>query len=615
MNKKKIIFLLILTLFLPLVTWGRSSYLLTASIRTTNEQGIDISSLTTTTFQGTINITTFSGPDSAYSIVLNSIKNAKTSFYLEVYTLSSEPLINALIKAHDRGVDVVVQLSDDRVNSYEDEYTEEAAWRLYDAGIDVYWTNGTEFVFTHAKFWIVDSQEVYVYSGNWAPSSIPQNPAARTNREMGLIFNDAAIASYYENVFFDDGLISTPYNPAIGHTGNLQANETSGTYEHPFTPMTVVEYAEVTPIFSPDNSYTLLSNLIKSATSTIDIEVQYIKFDCDLLNDVIDAALRGVAIRVIIPEPSSSNENVTETLINNGIQVRFFQGLGHDHNKYISVDNQIVQVSSINWSNNSIENNREAGAVVKNANVAAYFKTIFDYDWAKGEIPSGFAAPLSLISPKVGGIVSGSFDFQVGFALNNYTSGELFIDGSSIHVWPNPDGIQTTNVDTTSYSNGVHTIKVVGTPDVGSPIEIEEKINVINDVSWLFLISEVRYDADTEPNGEFVELYNGFDFDVFIEGWKLTDNEGELILPEGAQINTKQVLIFSSDTTTYESEMSALGITAPSADYGLGDIQLANSGDEVILKDPSESIKDAVAWGSGSVASLVSWSGEETGAN
>ena len=611
-NKKYISLIVILSLLLPIFSSIDGKHQIIADSQNFKlSDEIVTNAITTQTFTGTINITTFIGPDNAYEVVLNSIKNAQTSFYLEVYTLSSEPLVNELIRAHNRGVDVVVQLSDDRVNSYEDDYTEEAAWRLYDAGIDVYWTSSS-FTYTHAKFWIVDSLQAYVFSGNWAPSSIPQAPEARTNREMGLVFDNADIAEYYEDVFFADGLISTAYTPAA-HTGNLQANETSGTYEHPFNYATFVEYAEVTPVFSPDNSYELISNLVKSATTSIDLELQYIKFDCEVLNDVIDAALRGVSVRVLIPEPGDSTENVTEILINNGAQVRFFKGLGHNHNKYVSVDGETVQVSSINWSNNSFANNREAGAIVKNSNIAAYFKTVFDYDWSNAEIPVGYAAPVALASPKIGGIASGDYVFQVSFAVNTYTEGELFIDDTSVHTWSNPDGIESISINTKSYSDGIHVIKVIGTPTAGDPIEVEAKINIINAKEWYLLITEVRYDPVTEPNGEYVEVYNGYDFAIYLEGWSLTDNEGIFNLPTDAQINEEQVLIFCSDSTTYQSEMSVLGITAPAADYGLGDIQLANSGDEIILKDPSGTIRDGVAWGSGSIPGVTAWSGDDTG--
>ena len=611
MKRRKFISIIILVLMMPLFNIATNNKSVQAEVSRPLINRNSIDAITTTTFKDTYNITTFVGPDNAFKVVSNSIKAAKTSFYLEVYTLSSEALVDELIAAKGRGVDVVVHLSEHRVNPYENDYTEEAAWRLDNAGIDVYWIAASQFTYTHAKFWIVDTQVAYVYSGNWAPSSLPVSTNARTNREMGFAFNDTTIAQYYEDIFFDDGLnYGSAYTPST-HTGTLQSEET-GTYVPQVSAQTYVEYAEVTPIFSPDNSYELLSSLIEDATTSIDLELQYIKFDCDLLYDLIDAALGGVAVRVLIPEPDSANENVTETLINNGIQIKFFKGM-YDHNKYISVDNEIVQISSINWSNNSVENNRESGAIVKNENIATYFKTIFDYDWGNSETPVGYAQPVALASPKPGGIASGTFNFQVSFAINTYTSGELLIDSVSVHTWSNPDGIESYSVDTTTYSDGIHSVEVIGTPDVGSPIEIEENINIINTADWLLLITEVRYDSVIEPNGEFVEIYNGFSFDLSIENWLITDNEGEYKVPDGAQIHAGGVKIFTQDGSTFLSEMDDLGIILTGWDYALGDLALSNTGDEVILKDPDDNIKDAVAWGSGSVSGVVSWSGGSTG--
>ncbi|MHA1867574.1 MAG: phospholipase D-like domain-containing protein [Candidatus Heimdallarchaeaceae archaeon] len=606
MSKKIFSIIIVLLLMIPFSSLSNIS--LPQAENEIARTGYFEQTITTTTFKGETNITTLVGPDYAYDIIINALKRAQTSFYLEVYTLSSEPLVNELIRAKERGVEVIVLLSHDRVSGYEDEYTEEAAYRLDNAGIDVLWTS-SEFRFTHAKFWIVDSETVFVYSGNWAPSSIPQYPSAYKNREMGFAITDTEIAAYYEDVFFDDMAESTPYDSSIGHTGNLQANSTSGSYEHPFSSSNFVEYAEVTPIFSPDNSYTLLSSLIKSANTSIDIEMQYILFDCELLQDIIDASQRGVAIRIIINEPDSSGENVTETLLTNGIQVKFFKGLSHNHNKYVSVDGEIVQISSINWSNNSLTNNREAGAIIKNSNIAAYFKQIFDYDWNKGETPEGFAVPVALIDPLPGGIVKDTYAFKASFSVYNYSSAELQIDGSTVHSWVNPENIETVTIDTSSYSDGIHTIKIIATKDDDSTVEIEEKINIININEWLLLISEVRYDAVSEPDGEFVELYNAFDFSLYLQNWKLTDNEGEYKMAEGTLISSEQVLIFARDSSAFVSEMADLGVTGVSADFGLGDISLANTGDEILLMSPDGEVRDAVAWGSGSASGVVTWSG------
>ena len=210
------------------------------------ENFYEITAVTNQTFDISSTVTCFSGPDSAFKVINSSLYNAKTSFYLEVYTLSSEALVNGLIAADARGVDVQVLLSEDRVSSYEDDYTIEAAFRLDQAGIPVSWASSS-YAYTHAKFWIVDSKVAYIYSGNWAPSSIPVNPNARENREMGVGIHNVDVANYYEDIFLEDLANGNPY-VAGSHIGYLQDEET-GTYEHPFTEENVTGTMKVTPFF------------------------------------------------------------------------------------------------------------------------------------------------------------------------------------------------------------------------------------------------------------------------------------------------------------------------------------------------------------------------------
>ncbi|MHA1742952.1 MAG: phospholipase D-like domain-containing protein [Candidatus Heimdallarchaeota archaeon] len=613
-SKHFVLIVLVLALLVPVVTASTKEQITRTINRNSWENfeqaNFDPAAITTTTFKGVSNVTCFVGPDSAYDLITHYLDKATTSIYLEVYTLSSEPLVNKLIAANSRGVSVIVAVSHDRVSGYEDNYTEEAAYRLDQAGIDVYTTSPT-FTYTHAKFWVIDSKWTFVYSGNWAPSSIPQYNGARTNREMGFFFDDTNVAAYYEGVFLDDVSIAS-VTTGVNH-GPLQANETSGTYTHPFdTPETIVEYMEITPVFSPDNSYTLLKALLDSANSTIDVELQYIKFDCYLLNDLINAAKRGVAIRVLIPEPGSATENVTQLLFDNGISVKFFKGLGHNHNKYINVDNKIVSVSSINWSNNSVVNNREAGAIVRNTNVATYFKTVFDYDWANSEVPTGFSKPLSIVSPSVGEIAAGNYNFQVNFAANTFTSAQFLIDNVAVHTFANPAGLMGHPIDLSGYTNGIHIFKVVATPTAGEDQIIEVRFNIIApNLDWLVLISEVRYDAVTEPNGEFFEVYNGFDFNVLLGGWVFTDNEDDYTLPDDTIISADNMLIFVRDTSAFTTEMTNLGVdlTGITPDIVYNNLQLGNTGDELIMKDSTGTIRDAVLWGSGSLSGHTPWTG------
>ena len=53
------------------------------------------------------------------------------------------------------------------------------------------------------------------------------------------------------------------------------------------------------------------------------------------------------------------------------------------HNKGVIVDGTTVLISSINWSPQSLGTNREAGIIVASTDVAAYYTTLFNFDWGR----------------------------------------------------------------------------------------------------------------------------------------------------------------------------------------------------------------------------------------
>ncbi|NHK30001.1 MAG: hypothetical protein FK730_01530 [Asgard group archaeon] len=608
MNRK---FLLVLTVSLLVLPFTTS--LVNNDNSNACEKPTEILDFTTEAFtqkfSGTYDAKAFVGPDNVFAVVNASIHSASTTLYLEVYTLSSQNLIDSLIYAKvTNGVDVIVLLEFDHVSGYEDDYTEQAAYLLDNAGVEVLWTT-PDYTFTHAKYWVVDSQYTYVYSGNWAPSSIPADTDARVNREMGLMFDDADIATFYEDIFFEDYSKATGYTNS-GDPGYTLPSEDSGTYVPvKANPLELTSASmEVIPLFSPNNSYAMLSSLIENATTTINVQQQYMTETCQLTYDLIDASNSGVDVRVMFPEPTTASKNVTEILIQNGVEVRFSKSL-YNHNKFLNVDGEYVSVSSINWSNGSVDDNREAGAIVKNTAISSYLGDVFEYDWEYySEIPTGFVPEAVIVSPKPSIIADGSFQVEAGFYIGPFTSGELRLDNTLIHTWSNPSGVVTYSLDTTAYSDGIHTLKVTGIT-ASDNYEDEVDFNIINAADWKVLISEIRFDAVTEPDGEFFEIFNAFDFNVDIGGWLITDNEDIVIIPAGTTITAQDMLIFVRDQATFTTEMNTLGITGVTPDFTYSGILLANSGDELIIKDPDGNLLDACVWGSGSLVGHTPWTG------
>ena len=53
------------------------------------------------------------------------------------------------------------------------------------------------------------------------------------------------------------------------------------------------------------------------------------------------------------------------------------------HNKGIVVDGKMVLVSSANWSGDGVLRNRDAGLIIRDRDIAAYYERVFRDDWDK----------------------------------------------------------------------------------------------------------------------------------------------------------------------------------------------------------------------------------------
>jgi len=73
-----------------------------------------------------------------------------------------------------------------------------------------------------------------------------------------------------------------------------------------------------------------------------------------------------------------------------GIEIAYSSSVfEYCHNKGVIVDNSIVLISSINWSYEAANENREAGVIISDTNVAGFFVDVFAYDWQNADIISG----------------------------------------------------------------------------------------------------------------------------------------------------------------------------------------------------------------------------------
>ncbi|HHH80225.1 MAG TPA: hypothetical protein ENL13_04920 [Thermoplasmatales archaeon] len=254
--------------------------------------------------------------------------------------------------------------------------------------------------FNHAKYAVMDNKTLVVGSANWDETGFSGNNS-KGNREWMISIKNQTLAYYFTKVFFDD------CNPGRSDVVTLNefcgeetfANASFFTQQHGFQEKTfeifcVETNATVTSVLSPDTSREIITNLIESAREKIYIEqlYMYLKWG-DRINPVIppliNASMRGVDVRVILNfNPEYDNARNIETknyLEEQGVKVRLISpselNLVDIHTKGMIVDNKSVLISSINWNEQSINKNREAGVVVINHDLAEYYAKVFLHDW------------------------------------------------------------------------------------------------------------------------------------------------------------------------------------------------------------------------------------------
>lgn len=311
--------------------------------------------------------TTASGPtvvfvtDRAWETRAKSmIAGAKQSVdvvHLEFLMYSPEDIsiADSLENAAGHGVDVRVLLDDD----VDDNFARVDGLEV--AGIDAKldnW-NGT----THVKMIIVDDSQVLVGSTNLSKSSL------HFNHEANLWITDKAAVPEYVDYF--DALWADPdQKEPMGATMTGSGIQAIGDGE----------YVDA------------VSGYLDNATARIWVVMyDFSWYSANELGDrLLDAENRGVEVKVFLENSNFADyidENNTESadfLEAGDVEVRFDTEDITTHAKLLIVDD-VVAVYSGNWSNNSLYDNHEAGAVVDGVEtVTGAAETYFNTLWNTG---------------------------------------------------------------------------------------------------------------------------------------------------------------------------------------------------------------------------------------
>ena len=281
----------------------------------------------------------FIGPTGLEARMAAMIDGAQSTLDIQMYLFTASSLATKIVQAKQRGVAVRVLLDPDH------EGNANVTPTLTSGGVN--WKPASSlYTFSHAKYLIVDKQQVTIMSMNW------NLDAFRNERNYGIVDRDIEDIADVQAIFEQDWAMA---NGQTVQPANLTCTRL---------------------VVSPTNAKTRLLEHINSAKTTLDVEVMYVS-ETSIRDAILAAHSRGVTVRVIINE---ATDPAVMSFKSAGIMVKtpstFFL-----HAKLLIADS-VAFVGSENMSFTSLTKNREVGAMAFEPTAFTPIKQQFDADWA-----------------------------------------------------------------------------------------------------------------------------------------------------------------------------------------------------------------------------------------
>lgn len=296
-------------------------------------------------------------PEAGEGFLLNAIAKAKKNIRLEIYILTEQNVIDGLIAAKKRGVDVQVLIEPKPFNPTNPNHplpVNHAAINALRAGnVSVADTNPA-FNFTHAKFMSIDDSVTFVSTANFTRSGLGVGTSC--NREYIVEDRVAADVAEFVRVFQAD-----------------QARK-------PYTPM------NANSVISPVNARSQILGVIRSAKKEVLIADE-VAGDPEVEQAIRAQCARGVKVRAMLEnfkptaaDPLPLNNNTARAWTDAGAQVRLMSSPTL-HAKTVIADGTLMYVGSENLTTNSMDRNREVGLVLTDAALITPVVKTTEADW------------------------------------------------------------------------------------------------------------------------------------------------------------------------------------------------------------------------------------------
>lgn len=323
--------------------------------------------------------------DQIFPSMLEAIRSAKKTITFETYIYWSESIgrefADALMERARAGVKVHVML--DFMGSVKMDLAQIDAMKQ--AGVQVqryhkpvWWKLARLNNRTHRKLLVIDGKVGYTggvgIADQWRGNAQDEKHWRDTHFRI-----EGPVVGQVQAVFNDNWLKATgtvldgpDYFPALQPVGDMPAQMFSSS-----------------PTGGSESMHLMYLMAITSARKTIDLAAAYFVPDDLTIRTLIEAAKRGVRVRILMPGKiidsdlvkAASRERWGE-LLAAGVKLAEYQPTMY-HVKALVVDNLLVSVGSTNFDNRSFSINDEANLNVLHEGFAREQSAIFEDDWRR----------------------------------------------------------------------------------------------------------------------------------------------------------------------------------------------------------------------------------------
>lgn len=291
--------------------------------------------------------------------LIEFINVSQISIHIASFEFDLVPVAEALIAAHNRGVDVRWVTDDEYGLDSDTEPGRGQFAMLRKAGIEVRSDNRTALM--HNKFWIFDSLVLWTGSTNITKSGI------FVQDNNAIAFQAPELAMIYEREFQE------MWDGRFGPKSPSQLAEQS----------VVIHGTPIQVIFTSEDRAleTAIIPLVNSATSSI----RFLAFsftDYPLAKAMIDRAQQGVDVAGVFDKTQAGGQGAElGTMFCAGVPVRQDGNPQFMHNKVIIVDERYVVTGSLNYSTSAEESNDENVIIIDNPEIAQRYLQDFERVW------------------------------------------------------------------------------------------------------------------------------------------------------------------------------------------------------------------------------------------